>query len=479
MKKFQFLAPFFFSLVAIIMAPNLLFSQGQMSVIITDPDQRPLPGVAVEICSSVLERVLIGVTDVSGACHFRDLPQGSYQIKCGSVGSRIKILKNISVCSAPITIEVSMEEQFIIGEHIDFIDPPVDPKITSLTSKDANLLSEASSSLHQHIESTRDRMDVANDICERREILKEALKNWRDILEKTKNKLKSLPQAHEKRFMINTIFDGILKHMRTDLNSIREFDQNASILRTDLSAIENFLRHVSDTGKATFDLHISSFPEDAEVAYRYSYGGYVKKHHERTPTTIKDLYFAPCIIIFKQEGRTSVASITYDPFRFLEAGIHQVRMHLLDKSQWGASYQNPPLLEERVNKSDLIIAGKVQKSECRRNEKSSDVYTYVTVLVEECIKGADILKGDEIVIKKLGGSIKEEGIVHHVERHPAGFSQPGFSKNERVLLLLRLLPDSMYYEVVAGQHGKFSIMKDDIIAGKYVSLKEFIRKIKE
>jgi hypothetical protein len=215
------------------------------------------------------------------------------------------------------------------------------------------------------------------------------------------------------------------------------------------------------------------------MTYRYEYGGSVKEHPERTPTTIKDLYFAPCIIIFKQDGRTSGASITYDPYKFLKAGIHQVRMHLLNKRQWGASYQNPPSLKKRANQADLIIVGKVQKSECRRNKGSSDVYTYITVSVEECIKGSDILKGNDIVIRKLGGSIKDEGIIHYVERHPAGFSQPGFSKNERILLLLRLLPDSMHYEVVTGRHGKFSIMKDDIIAGKHISLKEFIRKIKE
>lgn len=479
MKKLLFYTPFFFSLVVIIMAPNLLFSQGQLSVIVTDSDQQPLPGVSVELCSSALERVLIGVSDASGVCHFEDLPQGFYQIKCGSIGSGTKILKNISVCSTPITIEVSMEEQFIIEEHIDYIDLPVDPRITSFTSGDANLLREVSSSLQQHLASTWGRMDVANDICEKREILKEALKNLRDVLKKTKNKLISFPQALKKRFMINTIFDGILKHSRIDLNSIREFDQNASILRTDLSAIANFFERVSDTRKATFDLHISSFPEDVELTYRYSYGGAVKKHHERTPTIIKDLYFAPCIIIFKQEGRTSVASITYDPYPFFEAGIHKVRMHFLGKNQWGSSYRNPPSLKERAGQSDLIIVGKVRKSECRRNNSIADVYTYVAVFVEECIKGAESLKGNDIVIKKLGGSIKEDGVVHHVERHPAGFSQPGFSNNERVLLLLRLLPDSVHYEVVAGQHGKFSIIEDDIIAGKNVSLKEFIRKIKE
>jgi hypothetical protein len=478
MNKFQISAPFFFSLVLIIMAPTLLFSQGQLSIIITDSDQRPLPGVAVEICSPTLERILIDITDSSGVCHFKDLPTGPYQIKCGSAGYKTIIQKNIRVNSTPVTLKLSREEKFLIEDHVDFVERPMDPTITSFTSRDAILLSETSSSLHESIESTWDRMAVADDVCDRREILKEASKNWRNVLEKTKKKLIGFPQAHEKRFMINAIFDGILKHTRSDLDSIREFDQNAIRIRAELYAIANFLKRMADTGKATFDLHVVTFPKDVKLTYWYVRGP-IKEHHERTPTTIKNLCHAPCRIGFKQEGHTSAVSVHYDPYDFLEAGTHQVRMHLLDRSQWGSSYQNPPSLEERVRQSDLIIVGKVQQIECRRNEEVSDIFTYTTVSVEECIKGSDILKGNEIVIKKLGGSIKEDGIVQYVERHPAGLSQPGFEKRKKVLLILKLLPDSPYYEVVAGQHGKFSILKDDIVAERYVSLKDFIQKIKE
>jgi hypothetical protein len=478
MNKFQVSSPFFLGLAIIIMAPALLFSQGQLSVIITDSDQRPLPGVAVEICSPALERILIGITDASGVCHFKDLPAGPYQIKCGSAGYKTIIQKNIRINSTPVTLKLSRVEEYLIEEYVDFVERAVDPNITSFTSRDAILLSETSSSLHESIESTWDQMAVADDVCDRREILKEASKNWRDVFKKTKNKLTDFTQSHEKRFMINAIFDGILKHTRSDLNSIHEFDQNALRLRAELCAIANYLKRVAETGKATFDLRVETFPKDVKLTYSYV-RGLIKEHHEHTPTTIKNLYYAPCRIGFRQEGRTSAVSVPYDPYDFLEAGTHQVRMHLLDKSQWGSSYQNAPSLEERVRQSDLIIVGEVQQIECRRNEEISDIYTYVTVSVEERIKGSDILKENEIVIKKLGGSIKEEGIVQYVERHPAGLSQPGFEKRKKVLLMLKLLPDSLHYEVVAGQHGKFSILKGDIIAERYVSLKEFIQKIKE
>ena len=480
MNKCRFFPPFLFSIAIILLVTNLFSEQGQLSVIVTDSDRQPLPGATVELCSPALERIRSAITRANGTCIFPDLPLGSYQILCELAGFKSILQKNISIFTKDEVLKVSMEKT-----HLAMVltapgpPPPVDPSITSFTSKDAIILNEASISLHANVASAWERMAASTDVCDKRAILKEALRNWKVILKEVKNKLTAYPQASKKRFMIYVIFDGMEQQISCDLDSISEFDQNILNLRAELSAIANFLKRVSDTGKATYDLHISSFPENAEMTYRYEEDGPLKEHYERTPTTIKDLYFAPIAIIFKQEVRTSVAGITYDPYKFLEADIHQVRMHLLDESQWGASFKNPPSLEERVNQSDLIIVGKVQKSECRRNKGSSDVYTYVTVSVEECIKGSDILNGNEIVLQKLGGSIKEEGIVHHVERHPAGFSQPGFSKNERVLLLLRLLPDSKHYEVVAGQHGKFSVMKDDIIAGRYVPLKEFIRKIKE
>ena len=481
MNKFLFCGPIFLYLAAVIWAPNLSDSQGQLSVVVTDSDQQPLPGVTVELCSSALERIRRAISDGEGACAFEDLPPGLYQIRCDIAGFKPVLRKNIGVPSRGELLKLSMEKKpyGVMVITTPGPPPPVDPTITSFTSEDADILSKTSSTLYEKIASAWEIMDTTTDICDKRPILKEVLHDIKAILERANNKLTAFPQASQKRFMINAIFDGMGQHLECDLDSINEFDKNALNLRSELSAMANFFERVSDTRKAAFDLHISSIPEEAEVTYRYEYDGPLKDHHERTPTTIKDLYFAPIIIIFKQEGRTSVAGITYDPFWFFEAGIHQMRMKLLDKDEWGASYKNAPPLKGRVNQSDLIIVGKVHKSECRQEKESSDVYTYITLIVEDCIKGAKNFKGNDIVIKKLGGSIKEDGIIHHVERHPAGFSQPGFSENERVLLLLRSLPDSVHYEVVTGRHGKFSITEDDIIAGKNVTLKEFIRKIKE
>ena len=113
-----------------------------------------------------------------------------------------------------------------------------------------------------------------------------------------------------------------------------------------------------------------------------------------------------------------------------------------------------------------------------------DVYTFVTVSVDECIKGSDILKRNEIIIKILGGSIKKEGIVQYVERQPdLRLNLPSFEKHEKTLLMLKMLSDSTYYKVIHGQSGKFIIQKDNSIqrisSPRKISLEEFIQQIKE
>jgi hypothetical protein len=475
-KKFRISVLFLFSLGAIVVTPAPSFSQGRLTVIVTDLEQVPMQAVGIEICSPALDRVRTGGTNAQGLCNFEDLPEGSYQVKLLVPQKKIPP-KRITVSSKTEVLRMRIERPYVVSIHEDFkTPPPVDPAITSFTSSDAKILSEASSSLNKSIALTWDRMATAVDVCERREILMEALENWKGILGKTRRTLVNIPQAHEKRFMINRVFDGMVKHTRCDMNALREFDQNASELRVALDKIAKILKRAADSGKVTFDLQVVSFPEGAKLTYDYLQSYAAKEHPELAPTTIKDLYFAECQIHFKHEGYRP-AGITYDPYSSLKDGVHQLRVNLLDRSQSG--YQKIPFLEECVRESDLVILGKVQDSQCRRDEEKSDIFTYVTVAVEEGIKGSNILREDNIVIKSLGGFIREEGVIQHVERHPAGLSPPGFEKGEGVLLLLRRFPESEYYQVVAGQHGKFSIMKDDKIAGRYVPLKEFIQKIQK
>lgn len=127
-------------------------------------------------------------------------------------------------------------------------------------------------------------------------------------------------------------------------------------------------------------------------------------------------------------------------------------------------------LEESIKSTDLIIVGEVQSVESKWDQKRSHIWTYVTVSVDECIKGSNISRN--IVVKVPGGIIKEEGIIQEFEYSPI------FRKDEKVLLMLRFLPDIEQYAIVNSAFGKFSITDTNRIIGEGLSKDELIKKIK-
>jgi len=81
-------------------------------------------------------------------------------------------------------------------------------------------------------------------------------------------------------------------------------------------------------------------------------------------------------------------------------------------------------LEEMVSRSDMIVTGEVQDIDVRWNDKRSHIWTYMTVSIEECIKGSNIDGNITVIIP--GGAIEEEGI----ELVPTGWTNPYFRKKE-------------------------------------------------
>ena len=128
-------------------------------------------------------------------------------------------------------------------------------------------------------------------------------------------------------------------------------------------------------------------------------------------------------------------------------------------------------LKARVSRSDLIITGEIKDIKTSWNEKRSHIWTYVTVSVDEHIKGTTFSK--EVVVKIPGGTIKEEDISQWIEDTPI------FNKKEKVLLMLKTLPDLQHYAVVNSKYGKFSITKDNKISGKGIKKSDLIRQIRE
>jgi len=67
-------------------------------------------------------------------------------------------------------------------------------------------------------------------------------------------------------------------------------------------------------------------------------------------------------------------------------------------------------LKEKINKSDLIMIGEVQNIEAGWGERIQIIWTFVTVSIEECIKGSNNL--GNITVRIPGGVIEEEPVLH-------------------------------------------------------------------
>jgi hypothetical protein len=130
-------------------------------------------------------------------------------------------------------------------------------------------------------------------------------------------------------------------------------------------------------------------------------------------------------------------------------------------------------LEELTTESNSIIIGKVDDIKCAWDEEHRFIYTYVTIKVEETLKGS--LK-DRIVVRHLGGEVDGKGL---------GVSdQPSFKMGERVLLFLTGEREKGVYEVYGWFQGKYTIVDDTVIEieeplSKFLEEIEKILKLKE
>lgn len=125
-----------------------------------------------------------------------------------------------------------------------------------------------------------------------------------------------------------------------------------------------------------------------------------------------------------------------------------------------------------VVQSDLIVVGEVLNVESKWSDgKGSMIFTYVTVAVEEYLKGSS--DSNDIVIRYPGGEIKEDNIGLLVTG-----GGPSFAPGEKVILILRQLADKHHYGVVDPLHGKFLIDARGNVSGFARSKQAFIDMIK-
>src|SRR2546422_7423008 len=109
-----------------------------------------------------------------------------------------------------------------------------------------------------------------------------------------------------------------------------------------------------------------------------------------------------------------------------------------------------PSDDEMIIAARAIIRGKVVAVESSFDENHSRIYTYVTVKVQEVIKGA--ITDRFIVLKELGGQTRERGMTV--------FGNPAFSQGDRVVLYLDSWKDGSLrtHQMFLG---KFSLSEDN------------------
>jgi hypothetical protein len=104
--------------------------------------------------------------------------------------------------------------------------------------------------------------------------------------------------------------------------------------------------------------------------------------------------------------------------------------------------------EDLTNESTAVLIGKCTKKRCEWNENKSIIYTYITVIPEQYIKGN---LGSEAVIAVPGGRVGD--IIYEVSEMPV------FNEGEDVVAFIWTNPSGKNL-VTGGFQGKMKIEKD-------------------
>jgi hypothetical protein len=112
---------------------------------------------------------------------------------------------------------------------------------------------------------------------------------------------------------------------------------------------------------------------------------------------------------------------------------------------------NPRWSDDELTRfSSAILTGRVADITTGRDPDTGAIYTYVTLAVDEVLKGA--IAEREVTIKQLGGEIGAEGL--------AVANQAAFARGERVLVFLETRPRDRTLYTSALWQGKWTLQRD-------------------
>ena len=109
--------------------------------------------------------------------------------------------------------------------------------------------------------------------------------------------------------------------------------------------------------------------------------------------------------------------------------------------------------------ADIILTGKVDKTESGWNSSRTRIYTKVTLEVDEYLKGAKNAPSLEITYP--GGEVGDVGELYS--------HMPRFTEKEEVLVFLKKSKRGTAYKVLHGESGKITLVNDERTGEKVTS----------
>jgi len=105
---------------------------------------------------------------------------------------------------------------------------------------------------------------------------------------------------------------------------------------------------------------------------------------------------------------------------------------------------------ESVWTEGYIITGEVKDIQCRW--ENDLIYSYVTITTTDVSRGPEDLKGEDIIIKHIGGGIDDTVLMRS--------DQPYFMVDEEVMLNIQIDEELHVFTVIAGPKGKVSLSRE-------------------
>ena len=132
--------------------------------------------------------------------------------------------------------------------------------------------------------------------------------------------------------------------------------------------------------------------------------------------------------------------------RFFIVGLTLVLCQLGIQKEASGTVVVAMTLEDLTRQADIVVLGKCETIYSEWGPERKDIFTYISILPDQCIKGKECTS--QLLIRQLGGRVGNIGLTVP--------GTPTFHPDEIVVVFLQMTSSS-YYSVIGLSQGKFSV----------------------